>query len=195
MNYNEGEIIIKQGSFVSSALFIREGLLQLEIINNAGKSMIVKYASEGMFVGLSRLNTETTTYPYTVKVAKKAIVCHIKTEILQDIIAKNKKFSQYVLSWYGNDYEFLLNRISDLATKSANARIAEALLYMDEFQSDNQDDNTLFTRKDIADYAGLSIESANKILAVLKKSKMISVNGQTITILDKEKMSLMYERD
>ena len=67
-----------------------------------------------------------------------------------------------------------------------NGRMADTLLYIDSLKVENAEIFQLLSRKDIADFAGISTESAVKLLKSFEKDKLISLNEKDITILDHE---------
>jgi len=65
-----------------------------------------------------------------------------------------------------------------------NGRIAETLLYVDGFKNDNPSIFQLFSRKDIADFAGISTESTVKLLKSFEKDGLIELNDKDISVVN-----------
>ena len=61
-------------------------------------------------------------------------------------------------------------------------------LYIDSFRSDNKNIFSLLSRKDIADFAGTSTESAIKLLKSFEKDKLISLKEKDIIIKNRTKL-------
>jgi CRP/FNR family transcriptional regulator len=51
-----------------------------------------------------------------------------------------------------------------------NGRLAEILLYMDGMKAENPEIFQLLSRKDLANFAGISVESAVKLLKSFEKT-------------------------
>ena len=64
-------------------------------------------------------------------------------------------------------------------------RIAEALLYINEFKKINEEVFTLLSRKHLADFAGTTTESTVKLLKTLDKESIIKLKGKDIELLNK----------
>jgi CRP/FNR family transcriptional regulator len=65
-----------------------------------------------------------------------------------------------------------------------NGRIAETLLYLDGYKGENPTIFQLLSRKDLADFAGISTESAVKLLKSFEKDGLIELNEKDITIVN-----------
>jgi CRP/FNR family transcriptional regulator len=68
--------------------------------------------------------------------------------------------------------------------KQMNGRLADTLLYVDGLKSENPDVFQLLSRKDIADFAGISTESAVKLLKSFEKDGLIELNEKDIVLLN-----------
>ena len=65
-----------------------------------------------------------------------------------------------------------------------NGRLAQTLLYIDGFKTENPNIFQLMSRKDIADFAGISTESAVKLLKSFEKDGLIELNEKDILVVN-----------
>ena len=65
-----------------------------------------------------------------------------------------------------------------------NGRIADTLLYIDNLKIENPDIFQLLSRKDIADFAGISTESAVKLLKSFEKDGLIELHEEDIVVFN-----------
>jgi len=77
----------------------------------------------------------------------------------------------------------LFDIIRTLMYKQMNGRMAETLLYLNGIRVDNAEVFTLLTRKDIAEFVGISTENAVKILKTFEKEGLIALDDKNITLL------------
>jgi len=70
-----------------------------------------------------------------------------------------------------------------------HGRMADTLLQLDQFKE--YEIYKFLNRKDIADQAGMPMESAVRILSEFNESKLINVKGKQIEILDYEKLKMI----
>jgi CRP/FNR family transcriptional regulator len=64
-----------------------------------------------------------------------------------------------------------------------NGRLAETLLYIDSIKEDKTEIFQLLSRKDLADFAGISTESTVKLLKTFERDGLIELNEKDIRIL------------
>jgi CRP-like cAMP-binding protein len=65
-----------------------------------------------------------------------------------------------------------------------NGRIADTLLYIDSLKIENPDIFQLLSRKDIADFAGISTESTVKLLKSFEKDGLIELHEKDIVLVN-----------
>jgi len=61
-------------------------------------------------------------------------------------------------------------------------------LYINNRKIENQDIFQLLSRKDIADFAGISIESAVKLLKTFEKDGLIKLNEKDIVVVNQKEL-------
>ena len=64
-----------------------------------------------------------------------------------------------------------------------NGRMADTLLYIDSLKSEAPDIFQLLSRKDLADFAGISTESGVKLLKTFEKEGLISLHEKDIEVM------------
>ncbi len=79
--------------------------------------------------------------------------------------------------------------MTSIATKNMPGRLADAILYIRQEKFLQEDIFEHITRKDIADYSAMSIESMMKYLLEFKNDKLITLKGKHIIINDLEMLN------
>ncbi|HOP12670.1 MAG TPA: helix-turn-helix domain-containing protein, partial [Lentimicrobium sp.] len=92
-------------------------------------------------------------------------------------------FAFNIINRYCEQNNKLYNSIRDLMYKQMNGRLAGALLYLWNEQVGTEVFPYL-SRKDIADFAGLSTESTVKLLKTFEKEGLISLEDKNIRLND-----------
>ena len=64
-----------------------------------------------------------------------------------------------------------------------NGRMADALLYIDSLKNEKAEIFQLLSRKDLADFAGISTESTVKLLKMFEKDGLIVLNEKNLRIV------------
>lgn len=185
ISYKRGETIFKQGAFVSHIIFLRSGLLKLFVESANHKDHIVRFIPSENFVGFPALEGENS-YPFTAVCLKDSSVCLIHKQFVEQLMLRNPQVGKNVNKWYAHNQKFIYNKMAALGTKSIHGRFADTLMYLSQSEFLKEDIFSWLTRKDMADFAGISLESATKLLNELKNDKLIAINGKAIEITDWE---------
>src|SRR5665811_2528093 len=82
----------------------------------------------------------------------------------------------------------LLNTVRNLMYKQMNGRMADTLLYVDGLKNEKPEIFQLLSRKDLADFAGISTESTVKLLKQFEKDGLIKLNEKDISILKHDEL-------
>ncbi|MEA5111910.1 Cyclic AMP receptor protein [bioreactor metagenome] len=180
--FRKGENLTKQGAFASSVLFIVDGLAKQYVEGDATRNFNLRLLKGGEFVGLS-VAFNNHTYQYSVVALRETTACLIEKEAVTSLIKANGTFAYNIINRYCEQNNKLYNSIRDLMYKQMNGRLAGALLYLWNEQV-NAEVFPYLSRKDIADFAGLSTESTVKLLKTFEKEGLISLEDKDIRLND-----------
>lgn len=180
--FRKGENLTKQGAFASSVLFIMNGLAKQYVEGDATRNFNLRLLKGGEFVGLS-VAFNNHTYQYSVVALRETTACLIEKEAVTSLIKANGTFAYNIINRYCEQNNKLYNSIRDLMYKQMNGRLAGALLYLWNEQV-NAEVFPYLSRKDIADFAGLSTESTVKLLKTFEKEGLISLEDKDIRLND-----------
>lgn len=75
-----------------------------------------------------------------------------------------------------------------------NGRLADALLYLDKLKSENPEIFQLLSRKDLAEFAGISTESTVKILKSFEKDQIIQLREKDIELTNTKALAEISKR-
>lgn len=180
--FHKGENLAKQGAFASSVLFIIDGLAKRYVEGDAGRNYNISLVKSGEFLGLSAA-FGASTYPYSAVALTEVSACLIEKDTVASLAKNNGVFAHSIISRYCQNNNLLYTAISKLTNKQMNGRMADALLYLDTVQQKGQQVFTQLSRKDIADFAGVSTESAVKLLKSFEKDGLIKLDDKDIVLL------------
>lgn len=180
--FRKGENLTKQGAFASSILFVLDGLAKLYVEGDTTRNFNVRLIKSGEFVGLS-LAYNNHTYQYSVVALRETTACLIEKEAVTSLMKINNNFAFNITKRYCEVNSRLYGSIRDLMFKQMNGRLAGALLYLGSEQV-SEEVFPLLSRKDIADFAGLSTESTVKLLKTFEKEGLISLEDKNIRLND-----------
>lgn len=180
--FRKGENLTKQGAFASSVLFVMDGLAKQYVEGDTTRNFNLRLVKSGEFVGLS-VAFNNHTYNYSVVALRETTACLIEKEAVTNLIKANGSFAYNIINRYCEQNSKLYTSIHDLMYKQMNGRLAGALLYIWREQT-TEEVFPLLSRKDIADFAGLSTESTVKLLKTFEKDNLIKLDDKNILLLD-----------
>jgi len=185
LQFKKGEIICKQGAITSYIMILADGLSKnyLEGVQDKGFNFSIVKAFD--FIGLSSLYN-TNTYLFSGSAITPCTIYHIEKEAFKSIIKQNTSFAEEIMNWYCKMTKGHLERMSCLANKQALGRIADILLYLSDRIFYGGMIENIISRKDIAELAGMSTESAVRILSELNRDKIIHIVNKGIEITDEK---------
>ena len=187
VTYLKGEILCKEGGFPSGVKTILKGLVKVFVEGPGHRNIIVKILSPGDFLGLASI-CGCVTYSYTATALNECLVCSIERDSVRELIGNNGKFAYEIAKWYCVNYEDAYSKITSLGFKRLPGRMADVLFYLDQPRLRLFDIYEYLSRKELADLAGITTESAVRILSEFDKSGIIHLSGKEITILDHHRL-------
>ena len=183
--FRKGETICKQGALTNHIMLLSEGFTKLYLESSHEKNFIIKLIKPYDFIGLSSLYGENT-YTFTASALVPCSVYLIEKETLKSIFFKNPDFAYQAMKWFSLNFSLLLTKMSSVANKQSLGRMADVLLYLAKDIFPNNTIDGCISRKDIAELAGLSTESAVRILSDFKNDNIIALNRNEVQILNEE---------
>ena len=181
--FRKGDHLTKQGAFASYVLFIISGIARQYIEGDGNKTHNLRIIKPGEFVGLSAVFTKNT-FNYSSISLTDCQVFLIEKDAIATVVKQNGLFGFTMIKRYCEQNANLVDTLRTVLYKQMNGRIAETLLYIDGCKKENPHIFQLLSRKDLADFAGISTESAVKLLKGFEKDGLIELNEKDIEIVD-----------
>ncbi|NOU46431.1 MAG: Crp/Fnr family transcriptional regulator [Bacteroidales bacterium] len=182
--FRKGDNLTKQGTFASYVLFVIKGLALQYIEGEVNKSFNLRIIKPGEFVGLSPVFTKNT-FNYSSVALTDCQAFLIEKETIARLTKQNGDFGFGLIRRYCGQNTSLTETLRTVLFKQMNGRMADTLLYLDNIKEDYPEIFHLLSRKDLADFAGISTESAVKLLKNLEKDSVINLKDKDIEITDK----------
>ncbi len=185
--FRKGDNLTKQGTFASYVLFIVSGLAIQYVEGDTNKSFNLAIIRPSEFIGMFSLFSNKT-FKYSSLALTDCHVFLVEKQAITKIMNENGTFGLSLFRRYSSQTENLFDTLGNALFKQMNGRFADTLLYIDSFKEEYPDIFQLLSRKDIADFAGISTESAVKLLKSLEREGCIQLNTKDILITDYEKL-------
>jgi len=118
----------------------------------------------------------------------------IEKDSLERILRENGTFSFNLTQRYCVQNADLHEVLYNQQFKQMNGRLAGTLLYLNRLKENQPNIFQLLTRKDLANFAGISTESTVKLLKMFEKEGLIELQEKDILLLDIDNILGIYKR-
>jgi len=182
--FRKGDNLTKQGAVASYVLFMINGLAKQYLEGDGTKNYNLRIIRPGEFVGLSAVFS-TNTFNYSSVSLTDCQAFLVEKEAIARVAQNNGLFGFNIIRRYCEQNAELFKAVRNLMYKQMNGRLADTLLYLESLKSENPEIFQLLSRKDLADFAGISMESAVKLLKNFEKDGLIKLQDKDISLLDR----------
>jgi CRP/FNR family transcriptional regulator, polysaccharide utilization system transcription regulator len=186
LTYAKGEIICKQGAFISNMLFIKEGLVKFYLETKPNPT-VISVEKNGYFIGLQSL-FENNVFQYSVEALEDTEVCLVDIKIFEELVYENSAFGAGLIKYINYDLIKLYDRLQSITQKQIHGRFAELLLHLKNNIYEQNPFSLSISKKDMADIISTSNESVSRMCTQLKKEGIIQEKGRLIQVLDEERL-------
>ncbi len=191
--FKPGEIMIKQGSPTSSALFMADGMAKTYIEGTNGKNFIMSIALPGKLIMGPGAYVDSR-HNYSVAAITTVHACFISFDIFKHLVRVNGAFAESLLEDISGKSMKTHERMVNLVQKRMSGRLSEILLYFSDevFHSDEYD--MILSRQELGEMATMAKECVVRILKELEDSGIIYSTASKIKIRDKERLIMLSQK-
>jgi CRP/FNR family transcriptional regulator, polysaccharide utilization system transcription regulator len=191
--FKPGEIILKQGSPASNAVFLSSGMGKIYIEGSEDKNFILGIALPSQIIIGPGAHIHARN-SYSVSALTMVRTCFISMEIINQLIRQNAEFASGMIEDLSLRSLEVHNKLVSLAHKRMPGRLAEAILYFSEQVYKTDIFDIILSRQELGEMTNMAKESVVRILKELELSGVIKSDNSKIKIIDKEKLRLISER-
>ncbi len=185
LTYLKGETIFKQGAFAPYVYYVLDGLVKVYLQTGLDKQINLSVAKKGDLMAFSSVFGEAV-HTTSAMALNNATICMIDKEGLKTVLQQNTAFALEISARHFKMEHRLIELINNLSYKQMRGKLASALLYLNQLTTDIF---THLTRADLADFAGISTESAIKFLKEFEADGVVVLDGKNIVIRNPEKLN------
>jgi len=191
--FKPGEIMIKQGSPTSNALFLANGMAKMYIEGKTGKNFIIGIALPGMLV-IGPGAYVNSRHTYSVSAITTVQACFISFDIFKQLVRENGKFAEGMLEDISAKSLQSHIRMVNLSQKRMSGRVADALLYFSDEVFRNDEYEMVFSRQELGEMTSMAKECVVRILKEFEDSGVVYSDSSKIKILNREKLVQISEK-
>lgn len=191
--FKPGEMMIKQGSPATHALFMATGLAKIYIEGFSGKNFMLGIALPGKLI-LSPGAYTLSRHSFSVTSLSHVQACFVSLDILRKLVRENGMFADSLVKDISEKFYAAHSRMVSQSHKRMSGRLAEILLYFanDVFQNDEYE--MILSRQELGEMATMAKECVVRILREFEDSGIIYSDSSRIKILNRGKLELISQK-
>lgn len=188
--FRKGEIINHEGEKISNFKYLKSGLVKLYRRTPSGEEQVITITRPFEFVSNMSIFSEDK-YQYSVAALEDSVVCLVKLDFIKQLFLKNGGFAMGLLTKISRINDKIISQTLDIRQKNLIGRVAFVLLYFANDIYKSRVFELPVSRKEIADYIGMSTANVIRTLSDFKKEGIIRVFGKTIEVIDLGKLEII----
>jgi CRP/FNR family transcriptional regulator len=130
-------------------------------------------------------------YQYSVSALEDSVVCMVSLAFIKQLFLKNGGFALGLLTKISRINDKIISQTLDIRQKNLIGRVAFVLLYFTNEIYKSRVFDLPVSRKEIADYIGMSTANVIRTMSEFKKEGIIRVFGKTIEVVDLAKLEII----
>jgi CRP-like cAMP-binding protein len=191
--YGKGEIINHEGEKITSFRYLKSGLVKLYRRTPSGNEQVLTITKPFEFVSNMNIFSEDR-YRYSVSAVEDSVVCTVSLDFIKDLFLKNGGFAMGLLTKISKINDKIITQTLDIRQKNLVGRVAFILLYFSKDIYSSKIFDLPVSRKEIADFIGMSTANVIRTMSEFKREGIIKVFGKTIEIADISKLEIISKR-
>ncbi len=181
-NFKKHDVISKQGTEVTHAIFLVKGSAKLYIEGLNNRNIILYILKPPAYIGLLCF-FDNPVYSYSVSALEESEVCFIELDLVKNLYIENHELLLSLNKAFGKSVTAIMKKIISLNQKQIRGRFAENLIYLSQIYN-NKKFHLGLTRKEVGEMIAISEENAVRLFTEFSNENIISVKGRDIEILD-----------
>lgn len=188
--FRKGEVINHEGEKINTFKYLKSGLVKLYRRTSSGDEQVITITRPFEFVSNMSIFSEER-YQYSVSALEDSVVCMVKLDFIKELFLKNGGFAMGLLTKISRINDKIIAQTLDIRQKNLVGRVAFVLLYFTNEIYKSRVFDLPVSRKEIADYIGMSTANVIRTLSDFKKEGIIRVFGKTIEVVDIAKLEVI----
>lgn len=185
--FKSGEIIFKQGSPTSNAIFISQGLAKIYMEGYDGKNIILSIVSSGRLIAGPGVYVDNKHH-YSLAALTNVTVCFVDISVLKSLVHKNSMFAEGYLKDISHKSLGNFNKLLSFTQKKMHGRLAEGIVYLSEHVFNSTSFKCWLSRQEFGEFTGMTKESVVRLFKEFHDDGILNIDNDSIDILDMPKL-------
>lgn len=178
--FNAGDFLFHAGALPLGLYVVKSGIVKIELLTDDGDAHTVRLVGPGGLAGYRSFFSEEN-YKKSAIAIEDCEVCFLPRAEVMSIFQTQPLLTLKLAKQLSEDLDYAEMKWVDQIDKGAPARIANALLFLNDKFADSS-----WTRKEIAEWAGTTTETVIRTLAQFERDQLITQNYRNFSILNRQ---------
>jgi CRP/FNR family transcriptional regulator, nitrogen oxide reductase regulator len=192
----EGETVFGEGLPAERFYLLLDGYIRVVRTTASGKQVIALHIPPGQLFGIAPA-LGRTQYPATALCASEAVTLSWPARLWPEFVARYEGFATETYRIVGERVGEFHARISELATRAVEQRVASALIRMVSQSGRTVEGGVEIafpvTRADISEMTGTTLHTVSRLLSAWEKRGVLESRRRHITVTDPHALLLLSE--
>lgn len=190
--YDKGQYIFREGDPAEWFHIVREGTVKCIKSSPDGRDMTLKILTPGDLFCCEAAVLDGSSHPGCAKVLDQATVLRIPKKRYLEILKRNPEAAIHVINYLAERLREAQEQAKSMVFHKAERRLASILFALSQKAGVPDPDGirlqTRLTRRDLADMAGLTVETATRIMGRFKADHILFGTAKRIVICHIERL-------
>jgi CRP-like cAMP-binding protein len=187
-SFKAGEFVFWEGDGPAYFYVVSSGRVKVLKHSSQGKEFVVSFFGPGEVFGEVAV-FEERPYPASAQAVSDSELLGLGRERFVSFLSSHPEVSLRIINMLGGRLRDAQNRLNALAGERAEQRVAKTLLML----SSKLGKSLPFTRQEIADMSGTTIETTIRVMSRMKSGGIIRSHRGKTDILDETRLRLLSE--
>jgi len=179
--FSQGEVILKEGTTIQEFTYLKSGLVKLFRSDPSGREQIITIARPMDYVSLLSVFS-VKLYNYSVSALEDSVTCNLNMGDIRTLANSNGLLAYNLLQKMSSIADTIILESLEIRKKNLKGRVAYLLLYFSKTIFFSEEFDLPLTRKEMADYVGMTTENVIRTLSEFRKDGILKIYGKTIQI-------------
>lgn len=190
--YQPHQTMFYEGNPCRGLYLLCRGKAKLLQTSWSGQQHILRIVSAGELIDNQALFSDNA-HTMTCEAIEPCLVGFLPRERLTELLANRPHIALKLLKTLGKELHIAYQKLMTATFHSARERMADTLLQLGKRHGVPSPTGLLIaivlTREELAELAGISVETAVRFLTKFKEERLIATNGKEITLLNTDRLA------
>ncbi len=197
LDYAPRQTVFYEGHSCLGLYLLCRGKVKLTRSSARGQRQIVRILGPGELIEKQGFG-ERALHEVTCETLEPSQVCVIDKERYLALIHRNPQLAIKLIQLLSNEHGVNMDQLDQFTFKAARERLASLLLELgDRFGGESADRvqvGLMLKREEIAEMAGITVETAIRLLRVFRDEGLLTIEGRAITLLNPDRLARIARR-